>query len=157
MTDFEAVYQAYFRDVYRYALARCRDAALAEEITQETFFKALEHMDQFDGKSKRSVWLCSIARNTYFSMLRKEKYIQKEPVAELPGGVDPEQRLLNREQAATAHRLLHSLPEPYREVFSLRTFAQLSFKQIAQLFGKTESWARVTYHRARLKIKEELP
>ena len=157
MTDFEAVYQTYFRDVYRYALALCRDAALAEEITQETFFKALEHMDQFDGKSKRSVWLCSIARNTYFSMLRKEKYIQKEPVAELPGGVDPEQRLLNREQAAAAHRLLHSLPEPYREVFSLRTFAQLSFKQIAQLFGKTESWARVTYHRARLKIKEELP
>ena len=157
MTDFEAVYQAYFRDVYRYALALCRDAALAEEITQETFFKALEHMDQFDGKSKRSVWLCSIARNTYFSMLRKEKYIQKEPAAELPGGVDPEQRLLNREQAAAAHRLLHSLPEPYREVFSLRTFAQLSFKQIAQLFGKTESWARVTYYRARLKIKEELP
>ena len=157
MTDFEAVYQAYFRDVYRYALALCRDAALAEEITQETFFKALEHMDQFDGKSKRSVWLCSIARNTYYSMLRKEKYIQKEPTAVLPGGVDPEQRLLNREQAATAHRLLHSLPEPYREVFSLRTFAQLSFKQIAQLFGKTESWARVTYHRARLKIKEELP
>lgn len=157
MTDFEAVYQAYFRDVYRYALALCRDAALAEEITQETFFKALEHMDQFDGKSKRSVWLCAIARNTYFSMLRKEKYIQKEPVAELPGGVDPEQRLLNREQAFAAHRLLHSLPEPYREVFSLRTFAQLSFQQIAQLFGKTESWARVTYHRARLKIKEELP
>lgn len=157
MTDFEAVYQAYFRDVYRYALALCRDAALAEEITQETFFKALEHMDQFDGKSKRSVWLCSIARNTYFSMLRKEKYIQKELAAELPGGVDPEQRLLNREEAAAAHRLLHSLPEPYREVFSLRTFAQLSFKQIAQLFGKTESWARVTYHRARLKIKEELP
>lgn len=157
MTDFEAVYQAYFRDVYRYALALCRDAALAEEITQETFFKALEHVDQFDGKSKRSVWLCAIARNTYFSMLRREKYIQKEPIAELPGGADPEQRLLNREQAAAAHRLLHSLPEPYREVFSLRTFAQLSFKQIAQLFGKTESWARVTYHRARLKIKEELP
>jgi RNA polymerase sigma-70 factor (ECF subfamily) len=157
VTDFEAVYQAYFRDVYRYALALCRDEALAEEITQEAFFKALEHMDQFDGKSKLSVWLCSIARNTYFSMLRKEKYIHKEPVTELPGGIDPEQRLLNREEAFTAHRILHRLPEPYREVFSLRTFAQLSFQQIAQLFGKTESWARVTYHRARLKIKEELP
>ena len=114
MTDFEAVYQAYVRDVYRYALALCRDAALAEEITQETFFKALEHMDQFDGKSKRSVWLCSIARNTYFSMLRKEKYIQKEPVVELSGGVEPEQRLLNREQAAAAHRLLQA-SEPLRQ------------------------------------------
>ena len=156
MTDFEAVYQAYFRDVYRYALALCRDAALAEEITQETFFKALEHMDQFDGKSTRSVWLCSIARNTYFSMLRKEKYIQKEPVAELPGGVDPEQRLLNREQAAAAHRLLHSLPEPYKEVFSLRVFGQLSFADIGSLFGRTANWACVTYHRARQKIIDQM-
>lgn len=156
MTDFGEVYALYFREVYRYAFSLCRDEALAEEVTQETFFKALEHIDQFDGKSKISVWLCSIARNTYFSLIRKEKYIQREQT-DIAGASSPERLLLNREEAFAVHRILHGMAEPYKEVFSLRTFGELSFKQIAQLFGKTESWARVTYHRARIKIKEELP
>lgn len=158
VTDFEEVYSLYFRDVYRYALSLCRDAALAEEVTQETFFKALENMDRFDGRSKISVWLCSIARNTYFSLCRKEKRFQWEiPAESLPTDASPEQLLVTREEAFAVHRILHGMEEPYKEVFSLRTFGELSFRQIAQLFGKTESWARVTYHRARLKIKEELP
>ena len=158
VTDFEEVYSLYFRDVYRYALSLCRNAALAEEVTQETFFKALENMDRFDGRSKISVWLCSIARNTYFTLCRKEKRFQCEiPAESLPTDASPEQLLVTREEAFAVHRILHGMEEPYKEVFSLRTFGELSFRQIAQLFGKTESWARVTYHRARLKIKEELP
>jgi len=158
VTDFQEIYDMYFRDVYRYALSLCRDEALAEEVTQETFFKALENMDRFDGRSKISVWLCSIARNTYFSLCRKEKRFQSEiPAESFPADASPEQLLLTREEAFAVHRILHGMEEPYKEVFSLRTFGELSFRQIAQLFGKTESWARVTYHRARLKIKEELP
>ena len=158
VTDFEEVYSLYFRDVYRYALSLCRNAALAEEVTQETFFKALENMDRFDGRSKISFWLCSIARNTYFTLCRKEKRFQCEiPAESLPTDASPEQLLVTREEAFAVHRILHGMEEPYKEVFSLRTFGELSFRQIAQLFGKTESWARVTYHRARLKIKEELP
>lgn len=158
MTDFQEIYDMYFRDVYRYTLSLCRDEALAEEVTQETFFKALENMDRFDGRSKISVWLCSIARNTYFSLCRKEKRFQSEiPAKSFPADASPEQLLLTREEAFAVHRILHGMEEPYKEVFSLRTFGELSFRQIAQLFGKTESWARVTYHRARLKIKEELP
>ncbi len=158
MTDFQEIYDMYFRDVYRYALSLCRDEALAEEVTQETFFKALENMDRFDGRSKISVWLCSIARNTYFSLCRKEKRLSGEiPAESFPADASPEQLLLTREEAFAVHRILHGMEEPYKEVFSLRTFGELSFRQIAQLFGKTESWARVTYHRARLKIKEELP
>lgn len=158
VTDFKQVYDMYFRDVYRYALSLCRDEAMAEEVTQETFFKALENLDQFDGRSKISVWLCSIARNTYFSLCRKEKRFQHEiPAENLPIEASPEQLIMTREEAFAVHRILHGMEEPYKEVFSLRTFGELSFRQIAQLFGKTESWARVTYHRARLKIKEELP
>lgn len=158
MTDFQEIYDMYFRDVYRYTLSLCRDEALAEEVTQETFFKALENMDRFDGRSKISVWLCSIARNTYFSLCRKEKRFQSEiPAKSFPADASPEQLLLTREEAFAVHRILHGMEEPYKEVFSLRTFGELSFRQISQLFGKTESWARVTYHRARLKIKEELP
>ena len=154
MTEFEEVYRLYFRDVYRYCLALCRDEETAEEVTQETFFKALNAIDQFDGRCRLYVWLCQIAKNTYFSMRSKQRPDGLE--ADIPSGESLEERLLTKESAFEIHRVLHRLEEPYKEVFSLRTFGELPFKQIGELFGKTESWARVTYHRARLKIKEEL-
>ena len=154
MTEFEEVYRLYFRDVYRYCLALCRDEQTAEEVTQETFFKALNAIDQFDGRCRLYVWLCQIAKNTYFSMRSKKR--PDGLTEEIPSGESLEERLLTKESAFEIHRVLHRLEEPYKEVFSLRTFGELPFKQIGELFGKTESWARVTYHRARLKIKEEL-
>ncbi len=155
MTEFEEVYRRYFRDVYRYCLALTRDEQMAEEVTQETFFKALRAIDKFDGKCRLYVWLCQIAKNTYLSMRTGRG--ASEPMPEEPVSPDNlEERLLTKEAAFEIHRILHSLEEPYKEVFSLRTFGELPFRQIGALFGKTESWARVTYHRARLKIKEEL-
>lgn len=154
MTEFEEVYRRYFRDVYRYCLALTRDAQTAEEVTQETFFKALKGIDRFDGTCKLYVWLCQIAKNTYFSMQSKKR--PDELTEEVPSGESLEERLLAKESAFEIHQILHRLEEPYKEVFSLRTFGELPFRQIGALFGKTESWARVTYHRARLKIKEEL-
>ena len=155
MTEFEEVYRLYFRDVYRYCLALTRDEQIAEEVTQETFFKALRAIDKFDGKCRLYVWLCQIAKNTYLSMLQKRRTGEELP-GELPSGESLEEKLLTKESAFEIHRILHALEEPYKEVFSLRTFGELPFRQIGALFGKTESWARVTYHRARLKIKEEL-
>ena len=153
MTAFEEVYEAYFKDVYKYALALCRDEHMAEEVTQETFFKALKSIDSFRGQCKLYVWLCQIAKNTYFSMVSKSR--NREP-GEIGETEDLESALLRSESAFEIHKALHALEEPYKEVFSLRIFGELPFRQIGQLFGKTESWARVTYHRARLKIKEEL-
>lgn len=155
MTEFEEVYRLYFRDVYRYCLALTRDEQVAEEVTQETFFKALKAIDKFDGKCRLYVWLCQIAKNTYLSMLQKKRTGEELP-GELSSGESLEEKLLTKESAFEIHRILHALEEPYKEVFSLRTFGELPFRQIGALFGKTESWARVTYHRARLKIKEEL-
>ena len=153
--EFQEVYELYFKDVYKYVLALCRDEHMAEEVTQETFFKALRSIDSFRGQCKLYVWLCQIAKNTYFSMAAKNKTGGME---EFPENAEDalESALLTKESAFEVHRVLHELEEPYKEVFSLRVFGELSFKQIGQLFGKTESWARVTYHRARLKIKEEL-
>ena len=153
--EFQEVYELYFKDVYKYVLALCRDEHMAEEVTQETFFKALRSIDSFRGQCKLYVWLCQIAKNTYFSMAAKNKTSGME---EFPENAEDvlESALLTKESAFEVHRVLHELEEPYKEVFSLRVFGELSFKQIGQLFGKTESWARVTYHRARLKIKEEL-
>ena len=153
MTAFEEVYEAYFKDVYKYALALCRDEHMAEEVTQETFFKALKSIDSFRGQCKLYVWLCQIAKNTYFSM--EARFRNREP-GEIGEAEDLESALLRSESAFEIHKALHALEEPYKEVFSLRIFGELPFRQIGQLFGKTESWARVTYHRARLKIKEEL-
>ena len=156
MEDFEEVYKLYFRDVYRYVLSVSKNPAVAEEITQETFYKALKGIRHFDGRCKVYVWLCQIAKNCYYSHLRREKRMDRGADAD-PGkteGVD--QLLVSKETALEVHRVLHSLTEPYKEVFSLRTFGELSFAQIAVLFDKTESWARVTYHRAKLKIREEL-
>lgn len=154
MTEFQEVYDSYFRDVYKYVLSLCRNEAVAEEVTQETFFKALKNIDSFRGQCKLYVWLCQIAKNTYFTYAGKEKHQTREQ--EAASGTNPEEALLKSETAYEIHEILHRMEEPYKEVFSLRVFGELPFRQIGALFGKTESWARVTYHRARLKIKEEL-
>ena len=157
MTDFEQIYSDYFGMVYGYALTLCRNSQLAEELTQETFFRALKSVGRFRGDCRLDVWLCQIAKNTYLSLSKKEARTLGPPEETLPDGFDLEQSVANRDAALGVHKILHRLPEPYREVFWLRTFGELPFAQIAGLFGKTESWARVTYHRAKLRIKEELP
>ncbi len=153
MPDFEAVYRQYFADVYKYALALSRDEATAEEVTQETFFKALSAIDSFRGDCQLRVWLCQIARNQYLTLCRERKRFGE--AAGEPGDSGIEEGFADADAAKRLHVLLHGLPEPYKEVFSLRTFGELPFAQIGELFGKTESWARVTYFRARQRLKEE--
>lgn len=154
MPDFQEIYELYFKDVYKYALSLCRDVHLAEEVTQETFFKALKNIDSFRGQCRLYVWLCQIARNTYFTYA--SKLTSDADKTEFAFEERLEDRLIEKESAFEIHRALHKLQEPYKEVFSLRVFGGLSFSQIGELFEKTESWARVTYYRARLKIKEEI-
>lgn len=157
MTDFQEIYAKYFKDVYRYILSLTKNEALAEELTQETFFKALKSIEKFDGKCKLYVWLCQIAKNTYFTYYKKEKrYNYKATINNKLLNNDLEEEIFSKEKAFEIHKILHTLKEPYKEVFSLRLFGELPFSQIAQLFGKTESWARVTYYRAKLKIQEDL-
>ncbi|MBM7868641.1 RNA polymerase sigma-70 factor (ECF subfamily) [Clostridium pascui] len=154
MTDFEVIYSNYFSDVYKYALSLCHNETLAEGITQETFFKALKGIDNFKGQCKMRVWLCQISKNIYFSLCQKNKETRDEPQEDKVKYA--EQKLINKETAWEIHKKLHFLDEPYKEVFTLRVFGELPFLQIAELFGKTEGWARVTFHRAKIKIKEGL-
>ncbi|TMV49521.1 RNA polymerase sigma factor [Paenibacillus mesophilus] len=156
MTDFEDIYNRYFRDVYLFVYALSRNETIAEEITQETFFKALRSIDSFKGHCKMSVWLCQIAKNTYFSHVEKQKRFEPEPPPERASGDDVEKAVLNKDDAFRIHKALHRLNDPYKEVFTLRVFGELSFAQIGQLFGKTESWARVTFYRAKQKIQDAL-
>ena len=154
----EALYDQYFHDVFLYLKAISRSDDLAEELTQETFFKAMKKLDSFRGDCDVRVWLCQIAKNCYFSHCRKDQHFTGEALPEdLPDTTPPVQITLeDRETAFEIHKILHTLKDPYKEVFTLRVFGELSFRQIGELFSKTENWAAVTFHRAKLKILNEL-
>ena len=154
MEEMESIYREYGGMIKCMLLNLCRDEFLAEEITQETFFQAFLHARDFRGGSL-SAWLCTIAKRLYFTSLRKQKALSLEDVKE-PQSPDFADALVSSDQAMRAQHILHHLEEPYREVFELRIFGELSFAQIGTIFGKTENWARVTYHRARLKIQERM-
>lgn len=153
MSDLEKIYMEYFEPVYKFIVSLGCDSYTAEDITQETMCIAIQKIDSFKGECKLSVWLCQIAKNMYFKKLKEERrYVPEEildNVSADEGASDPE---LKRK----IHELIHNLDEPYREVFYMATFGDISFKEISAIFGKSESWARVTYHRARLSLKESL-
>ena len=155
MTEFERIYREHFDTVYGFLMRLCRSAPLAEELAQETFFRAMRSLGQFDGRCKIEVWLCQIAKNAYYSHCRKRKDRQ-HVLPEMETGERVEDAILDSDQAMTVHAHLHRLDEPYKEVFMLRVFGELEYAQIAKLFGKTESWARVTYHRAKMKLTESM-
>lgn len=155
--DFEKLYDEQFPVVYRYLAVLCGDPALAEELAQETFYRAIQHSVSFRGECKLSVWLCQIGKNCWLTHLRKAKrQCSGEELEQLTGPQNLEEDFFSRENVLRIHKELHQLPEPYREVFTLRVFAELSFAEIGELFGKSESWARVTCHRAKLKLKERI-
>ena len=156
MEDFDRIYAEYFSEVYKFVLSLCQNPALAEEITQESLFKALKSIDRFSGDCAIKTWLCKIARNTLYSYAKKHNKQVVSPLDIIMSDENLEEQFTDKETAYAIHRVLHKLSEPYKEVFWLRTFGELSFAQIGELFSKTESWARVTYYRARILIKEEI-
>ena len=156
MEDFDQIYADYYSEVYKFVLSLCQNHSLAEEITQESFFKALKSIDSFNGNCKISTWLCKIARNTLFSYTKKHNRQVDYPLDIILSDENIEEQFADKEIAYAIHKVLHKLNEPYKEVFWLRIFGELSFAQIGALFEKTESWARVTYYRAKIMIKEEL-
>ena len=136
-------------------LTMIKDQAAAEEITQNTFYKAMTAKKKFEGKSSEFTWLCSIAKRLMIDEYRRGKKTGELSEA-VPSEKDIAKETEDRNMALHIHLVLHEMPEPYKEVFQLRIFGELSFAQIGMIFGKSENWARVTYHRARLKIQERM-
>lgn len=154
--NIDEIYRTYFTTVYRYLRSISQNEALVEDVTQETFFKALKNIGQFRGDCDLRVWLCQIAKRTLYDHLKKEQ--RQRAVSEQCETIsysNLEEKMANRSEALKVHVILHRMQEPYKEVFSLRTFGELSFAEIGILFEKSENWARVTYHRAKTKIREE--
>lgn len=158
MEDFEAIYVQHFDGVYKYVFSLCRNETMAEEITQETFYRAMEHIDKFEGKCKLYVWLCQIAKNTFLTYAKKQKRHVSETDIDLSQQIEPsfENEILDKETVWKLHKLLHELSEPYKEVFSLRVFGELPFSQIGELFGKSDSWARLIFYRAKKELRRDL-
>ena len=161
MTEFDQIYKEYFNDVFLYVrLLSNGNEALAEEITSETFFKAMRAIDHFRGDCNVRVWLCQIAKNCYYAHLKNNRQIadlSSEELENRPDQAIPIDEMLSKQEDADAIRkLLHDLDEPYREVFMWRVFGELSFKQIGALFSKTDNWACVTYHRAKTIIRKRM-
>lgn len=155
MADIEDIYLEYFDDVYKFVFSLCRSEDVAEEITQETFYKAIKNIEKFNGKCKLYVWLCQIAKNTYFSYSKKQKkFLQVDEKVFVTTNVEKD--LLQKETVWEIHRELHNLKEPYKEVFTLRVFGELSFSKIGELFGKTDGWARLIFYRAKEQIRRNL-
>ena len=152
----ERLYEAYYMRVYSYVMTLSGSQQTAEEITQETFFRAMSKSASFRREADEVTWLCSIAKNLFCDEKRREKKTGPVP-EELPAdGKSVEQIAADRDSSFRIHLALHALEEPYREAFELRVFGELSFREIGTIFGKTENWARVTYHRARLKLQERM-
>ena len=157
MQTMDEIYRQYARTVYKYLLSMTRDADLAEELTQETFYQAIRSSTRYDGSTKITTWLCGIAKNVLFTWRRKHK--ETAPLEDAEQNTDlisesSEEAALQSLEKLRLIRRLHDLPEPYREVMYLRAFGGLSFKEIAEVSGKTENWARVTFYRGKEKLRK---
>ncbi|MBE5941226.1 MAG: RNA polymerase sigma factor [Lachnospiraceae bacterium] len=155
----EDILLAEYEAVYRYALSICQNDTEAQDLTQETFLKAIQASDRFEGKSSLYTWLCTILKHLWINKCKKSnrEVLEDEKMADISSpGKTIEQMITEKDFSKKIHFVLHTLDEPYKEVFSLRVFGELPFADIANLFSKTESWARVTYHRAKKMITEQL-
>ena len=150
------IYEAHYMRVFSYAMTLTGDRTLAEEITQETFFRAFSKYGEYRQESDEVTWLCAIAKNLFYDEKRRQGKTGPIPEEVPDAGKSIEQAAVDRDSSFRIHLALHALEEPYREVFELRIFGELSFREIGTIFGKTENWARVTYHRARLKLQERM-
>ena len=149
LANMEEIYQAHARTVYKFLLSQCHDADLAEELTQETFYQAVRSIDRFNGSCKVSVWLCQIAKHLWYQHLRKRKPEEPLPEDGLPGP-SAEEDVLTRQG-----HLADPCPAPQtREVVYLRAFGGLSFREIGDVLGRTETWARVTFYRGKEALRK---
>lgn len=155
MDGIEKAYNLHAKDVYRYLLSITRNEDLAEELTQETFFRAMRTIDSYNGRCKLSVWLCQIAKHLWYQWLSKDKKTAELTDA-MHGSDSPEQTTVFHAEKTSLYKAIHALPEPMRELVHLRLTGEFSFAEIGEILGKNENWARTAFYRAKLKIMEKM-
>ena len=158
MNKSDLLFEQYYEDVFRFLRGISADEHLAEELTQETFYRALKAMKTYRGDTDLRVWLCAIAKNLYYTHYKQQKrFISVEDIETYEAEENNLIEIISdKETALQVHKILHDLREPYKEIFSLRVFGELSFQEIGKLFDKSAHWACVTYHRAKEMIQVEM-
>ncbi len=156
MQNMEQIYETYFKTVYKYLFCLTHNNDISEELTQETFYHAVQKIHTFKGNCKISVWLCQIAKNLWYDELRKNKKVQsfEGNLMEIPAKEETEEIVIANQTKLEIYKKMQSLDEQTREVMYLRITGELSFKEIGDILEKTENWARVTFYRGKQKIKE---
>lgn len=156
MQSMDEIYQTYAKTVYKYLLLKTHNEDIAEELTQETFYQAVKSIHRFDGSCKISTWLCAISKNQLLAYQRKHPIEESIDDNENLTGASAEAEVFSQERRVELMKKLHICPEPFREILYLRIFGSLSFKEIGEIMGKTENWARVNFYRAKERIKKEI-
>lgn len=157
MTDFERLFDDNREFIFKYLIKMARDVSLPEELTQETFFRAYMNYASLRSKEKASAWLCQIARNTYYAWYNEQKKTDSlDHFEAISDGESIEEAFVQKDLSQKALRCLQELEEPYKKVFMLSVFDGFSLKDIRSIFSKSESWARVTFYRAKQKLLERM-
>lgn len=153
----EEIYKEHARSVYKFLLSLSHDVDTAEELTQETFYRAVYSIHKYDGSCKISVWLCQIAKHVWYQELRKRnRNAAQELTEDISESSTPEQSALLTSDKLFLYKAIHTLSEPMREVVHMRLSSEFSFSEIGEVLGKSENWARTTFYRAKQKIMEVL-
>ncbi|MBR6771703.1 MAG: RNA polymerase sigma factor [Lachnospiraceae bacterium] len=157
MEQFEDIYKKYYEKVYLFLLRCTANPSLTEELTQETLYKAFLHIHQYEGRSSIYTWLCKIAKNTWITERgRQKRMVQLQEDWEAESGENLEETILKRQLLELMRRELWHLPEPYLSVCTLRIYAELPYAEIASEYGKSESWAKVTFYRGKVMLMERM-
>lgn len=159
MAAFHEIYEKHAKSVYHFLLALTRDESMAEELLQETFYQAFLHIDQFEGRSSLYTWLCQIGKNAWLKECRRSKRYSETSWDDLRlSGKEPppDEQYIRKDEYLRVRQAILKLEEPYKNVMILHAYGGVKLKEIAAMYGKTESWARVTYYRARQQIVQEV-
>ena len=154
MLNLDSIYKEYASLVYKYLYSLCQNEYQAEELTQETFYQAVRSAKKYDGTCKVSTWLCQIAKHLWYQEIDRRKRKGTSELAEdiLLDEQNLEDRVVRKEEVMSVFRQVHVLDEVSKEIFFLRILGELSFREIGNIFGKNENWARVTFYRAKQKV-----
>lgn len=157
MQDIEKIYEEYFKTVNKYLFCLTQNNDISEELTQETFYRAVKKIYTYKGECKISVWLCQIAKNLWYDQCRKNKrftYIEESDLLNIQDTNTTEEQVVLNDEKISLYKKMQKLDENTREVMYLRITGELSFKEIGIILNKTENWARVTFYRGKNKLKE---
>ena len=156
----EEIYDEYSETIYRYLLSLTKNKDIAEELTQETFYKAVKNINKFRNESSIKTWLYKIAKNVWIDYYKKSSKLKEVTIDDYSEiilyNTNIEEEILNKNDKVNIYKKIHKLDEIAKEVIYLKIGTNFTFKEIGNIFGKTEGWAKIIFYRAKIKLKEEL-